>query len=130
MSITSTVTHIPACKYPFNRNVGVIMINTRKIGRTLTKLVITFVVIIIVGLVGMSLSAKSAVRARMMIDGHPVAAVTCHPKYTKDGSQALGGNVYTISSKYAYKAGTTEVFHFRVNSFWLFHYASIANDTM
>lgn len=44
------------------------MINTRKIGRTLTKLVITFVVIIIVGLVGMSLSAKSAVRARMMID--------------------------------------------------------------
>lgn len=83
------------------------MVNIGKTGRILTKLLIAFIVIIIVGLLGMSSSAKNAVRARMMIDGHPVAAVTCHPRYTKDGSQALGGNVYAISSKYAYKTGTT-----------------------
>ncbi|OFA10301.1 hypothetical protein LASUN_19100 [Lentilactobacillus sunkii] len=110
-----------ACEYLFSRNVGVIIFfSTRKMGYILTKLVITFAIITVFDLSGMSLSTKNAIRTRMIIDGRPMSAIKCNPKHRKDGCRALSDNVYTISSKYAYKVGSTEIFQFKVNSSWIF----------
>ena len=58
MPIINRGTAILVYKYPFNPNVGVKMIKTRRGCRFFTKLVLTFTVITVIGLGGMSFSSQ------------------------------------------------------------------------
>lgn len=50
----------------------------------------------------LSLSSKESVRVRILLDGHPVTAIKCDPKYTKVQSRAIHQPVYTIPYKNGY----------------------------
>ncbi|MCJ2162662.1 hypothetical protein [Lentilactobacillus kefiri] len=66
------------------------------------KVLAAVVMIFVLMTLLLSLSSKESVRVRILLDGHPVTAIKCDPKYTKVQSRAFHQPVFTIPYKDGY----------------------------
>lgn len=77
--------------------------------------------------ISLSVSAKNSVRLRLVVAGHPVSAIKCHPKYDKWMSHKAKKPVYDISKKYQFEplnGGGNATNMFKINHLLIFHWAS------
>lgn len=85
------------------------------------------VFILLITGVFLSTSAKNSVPLRLVVAGHPVLAVKCHPKYDKWMSHKAKKPVYDISKKYQFEplnGGGDVTNMFKINHLLIFHWES------
>lgn len=96
----------------------------KKIFKSL-KILVIFLCTFIILVAMLSLSPKESVRLRIAMDGHPLIAIKCNPKYFSKSKKYFKEPVYSIESEYGYAAsdGSYEVYNFKVQKRFVFNYA-------
>jgi hypothetical protein len=93
----------------------------------LLKFFLTLLLIFFIFCIFLSTSPKNSVRLRLVVAGHPVSAIKCHPRYDRWMSSKAKSPVYDISKKYQFEplnGGGNPSNMFKINNYLIFHWAS------
>lgn len=103
-----------------------------KVKRIVWKGLLWIIGIIILIVLLMSLSAKSAVRLRMAYMGHPIYAIQSNPKHNKSLSDYVKKSMYIVSHKYTWVDNNSgeRVSMYSVKTWGIFHIAMPVPDGM
>lgn len=92
----------------------------KKFGNFFAKIIGVIILILLL----LSISAKTAVKMTMVLTGaNPIKAVKSSPSYNKEFSYSMRSKVYALPEKQAYTYDINKIQYFKVYTFLIFHVA-------